>query len=154
MANKAISKEYLLAQLQNFESVIIEPKYAQSAELTAVQNAIAILNGSATQAGSVAYSAAQTVAQIVAGAPADFDTLKEISDWITNNPGDAGAMNSALTDVQNRIQALETKVGNIPSESTATTVIEYVDEQVAEVVASGIAFESENIDFTNDFTFV
>ena len=80
MANKAISKEYLLAQLQNFENVIIEPKYGKSAELQAVQNAITILNGDASQVGSVAYSAAQTVAQIVAGAPADFDTLKEISD--------------------------------------------------------------------------
>jgi hypothetical protein len=154
MANKAISKEYLLAQLQNFENVIIEPKYGKSDELQAVQNAIAILNGDAGQAGSVAYSAAQTVAQIVAGAPADFDILKEISDWITSNPGDAGAMNSALVDVQNRVQAVEAKLGSIPGQSTATTIIGYIDEQVAEVVASGIAFESENIDFTNDFTFV
>lgn len=154
MANKAISKEYLLAQLQNFENLIIEPKYGKSAELQAVQNAVTILNGDASQVGSVAYSAAQTVAQIVAGAPADFDTLKEISDWITNNPGDAGAMNSALTELQTRMQTVEGKLGSIPGASKATTIIGYIDEQVAEVVASGIAFESENIDFTNDFTFV
>lgn len=36
------------------------------------------------------------VAEIVADAPEDFDTLKEMSDWITNHEDSAAAMNSAI----------------------------------------------------------
>lgn len=36
------------------------------------------------------------VAKIVANAPEDFDTLKEMSDWIANHENDASAMNSAI----------------------------------------------------------
>lgn len=36
------------------------------------------------------------VAKIVADAPADFDTLKEMSDWIAKHQSDASAMNSAI----------------------------------------------------------
>ena len=41
------------------------------------------------------------VAEIVAGAPEDFDTLKEMSDWIASHENSAAEMNSA-------IQALKT----------------------------------------------
>ena len=36
------------------------------------------------------------VAEIVAGAPQDFDTLKELSDWLTSHEGTAAEMNSAI----------------------------------------------------------
>ena len=43
----------------------------------------------------------EKVAEIVAGAPEDFDTLKEMSDWIASHENSAAEMNSA-------IQALKT----------------------------------------------
>lgn len=38
----------------------------------------------------------EKVAEIVADAPQDFDTLKEISDWISSHEDSAAAMNSAI----------------------------------------------------------
>ena len=38
----------------------------------------------------------EKVAEIVADAPEDFDTLKEISDWISSHEDSAAAMNSAI----------------------------------------------------------
>ena len=38
----------------------------------------------------------EKVAEIVAGAPEDFDTLKEMSDWIASHENSAAEMNSAI----------------------------------------------------------
>lgn len=38
----------------------------------------------------------EKVAEIVAGAPEDFDTLKEMSDWLTQHADSAASMNSAI----------------------------------------------------------
>ena len=40
------------------------------------------------------------VAEIVAGAPEDFDTLKEMSDWIASHENSAAEMNSAIQTLQ------------------------------------------------------
>lgn len=47
------------------------------------------------------------VAKIVADAPEDYDTLKEISDWISGHENDASAMNSAI---KANTKAIDTKV--------------------------------------------
>ena len=47
------------------------------------------------------------VAKIVADAPEGFDTLKEMSDWITHHEEDASAMNSAISDNKIAITALQ-----------------------------------------------
>ena len=58
--------------------------------------------------------AAQEVAKIVANAPAAFDTLKEIADWIENQPSD-------VTEINNRIGVLETKVGTLETNVSSLT---------------------------------
>lgn len=47
------------------------------------------------------------VAEIVAGAPEDFDTLKEMSDWISSHESDASAMNSSIQTNANNITTLQ-----------------------------------------------
>lgn len=85
--------------------------------------AIATLNSSAETAGSVAHTATQVaaakVAEIVAGADANFDTLKEIADWILNDT-------TGAADMANDIAALQALVG---------------DEAVATQIANAIAAE-------------
>lgn len=80
--------------------------------------AIATLNGNAETAGSVAHTAtaiaAAKVAEIVANADADFDTLKEIADWILNDT-------TGAADMANDIKALENKLAGID-----TTVVAHV----------------------------
>ena len=56
--------------------------------------AINTLNGDKTTEGSVAYQ----IAQVVAGADASFDTLKEIADWIAKHPETVSALNTAISN--------------------------------------------------------
>lgn len=62
------------------------------------------------------------VAKIVADAPENFDTLKEISDWISGHENDASAMNSAIKDNKSAIATLQTDKADkteIPTELPA-----------------------------------
>lgn len=82
--------------------------------------AIATLNGDAETAGSVANTAtaiaAAKVAEIVAGADASYDTLKEIADWITNDT-------TGAADMANDIAALQNLVGD---KAVATQIAEAI----------------------------
>ena len=68
---------------------------ALAARVTANEGAITTLNG--TGAGSVAKTVDDAIAAVVASAPEDFDTLKEMSDWIAGHEDDAATMNSAIS---------------------------------------------------------
>ena len=81
---------------------------ALTTDVQANTSAIATLNG--TGAGSVQKQVADAVAQIVADAPEAYDTLKEISDWISSHAGDASEMNSAIQQNTADIGELETAV--------------------------------------------
>ena len=70
--------------------------------------AITTLNG--TGEGSVSKQVADAVAQIVSDAPEAYDTLKEISDWISSHASDAAEMNSGIQQNASDIAALETAV--------------------------------------------
>ena len=61
-------------------------------KVTANETSIATLNGNADTKGSVAYKVKNAIADVVAGAPASFDTLKEIADWIANDTTGAAKM--------------------------------------------------------------
>ena len=50
------------------------------------------------------------IAKVVADAPEDFDTLKEMSDWIAGHENDASAMNSAIQDNKNGISELNANI--------------------------------------------
>lgn len=83
--------------------------------------AIETLNGDAETAGSVANTAttiaAAKVAEIVAGADAKFDTLKEIADWITNDT-------TGAADMANDIAALQAQMAGIDETVVAHVAVE------------------------------
>ena len=85
--------------------------------------AIATLNGAADVTGSVANTAnaaaAAKVAEIVANADADFDTLKEIADWILNDT-------TGAADMANDIAALQGLVGD---KAVATQIAEAISAE-------------------------
>ena len=85
--------------------------------------AIAVLNGDAATAGSVAHTAeaaaAAKVAEVVANADADFDTLKEIADWILNDT-------TGAADMANDIAALQGLVGD---KAVATQIAEAISAE-------------------------
>lgn len=77
---------------------------ALKGRVTATETAINTLNG--TGAGSVKKQVADAVAGIVADAPEAYDTLKEISDWISTHASDASAMNSQINTNKTAIATL------------------------------------------------
>lgn len=111
----------------------IEGDYLKTADKTELQGNIDTVSGKVTTLiGSVEGDdgksartiASEEVAKIVAGADASYDTLKEISDWISSHKDDASAMNSAIL-------ALEGIVDGIGGEGEKATVVAYVTDAIA-----------------------
>lgn len=95
--------------------------------------AIAVLNGEADVVGSVKNTAnaaaAAEVAKIVANADADFDTLKEIADWILNDTTGAADMANDIAALEAKMVGVEgTVVAEIAAEITAALKIDGVDK--------------------------
>ena len=104
-----------------------------------VENAIGVINGEGE--GSIKKAASDAVAKVVAGADADFDTLKEVADWIKSDKTGAAKMQADIAKLQggkdevgsvahsidNAVNALDATVGG-------TTIAEgkHVAVQVAQ----------------------
>lgn len=96
--------------------------------------AIATLTGDGD--GSVKDTVAGAIAQVLNGAPEDFDTLKEVSDWIKNDQTGAAKMasdiealnkKSALIDVlDHRAVRHRVEIGNVPT----GTLVNYGQDEV------------------------
>lgn len=101
---------------------------AAEGDIDTLQADVTVLKGDKTTEGSVAYQ----IAQVVANAPENFDTLKEIADWITNDKTGAASLNSRLTAVETKnseqdasIEALEGEDAKIRQEfAAADTALE------------------------------
>lgn len=120
---------------------VIDAK-AEGSDLDAVEDQVEILIGSDTGKSARAISA-EEVAKVIASAPEDFDTLKEIADWIENDTTGAAKM-------ANDIQALQAKtvlgthtVGGEVKEYA--TVKEYV-EAVIEEIGMGNYYTKTEVD--------
>lgn len=95
--------------------------------------AIATLNGGAEDAGSVAHTATQIaaakVAEIVANADADFDTLKEIADWILNDTTGAANMANDIAALEAKMVGIEdTVVAKIAAEIASALKVDGADK--------------------------
>lgn len=77
---------------------------ALKGRVAVTETAIDTLNGNGD--GSVKKQVADAVAGIVADAPEAYDTLKEISDWISTHASDASSMNSQINTNKNAIATL------------------------------------------------
>lgn len=94
-------------------------------------DAIGVLNG--TGDGSVDKKVSDAVASIVANAPAAYDTLKEISDWISTHTEDASAMNSSIQTNKTDIANLAKLLGTLPEGEDSATIVAYIDKKVGSV---------------------
>lgn len=112
-------------------------------DITALQGRADAVEGKVTAlVGEDAGKSARTIANeeltkqlIPEGAKESLDTLQEIAAWIQKHPDDASAMNAA-------IEALKTKVGDIPEGATATTIVAYIKELVDAEKARATGVES------------
>ena len=60
-------------------------------------------------AGQITAEVTAKIAELVANAPEDLDTLKEISDWITEHANSAAEMNTQIIKNQDDIKLLQNK---------------------------------------------
>ena len=74
----------------------------------------------------------EKVAEIVADAPEDFDTLKEMSDWISKHETSAASMNSAIQTNASNISSLQ--AGKVDKETGKSLV---PDSEIARLATLG-----------------
>lgn len=102
---------------------------AFATEITKVVADVATLNGDATTDGSVVKTVATEIAKVVAGAPESLDTLKEISDWISEHADSAATMNTSIAANTSKITKLLAQLGITDLDATVTkTVIARITE--------------------------
>lgn len=109
----------------------------------------------ATLIGEDANKSVRTIAneelakQLIAeGADESLDTLQEIAQWIQNHPGDAAAMNEAITQLQKDVDAIEadylTKSDkNDLTGAIATAKTEAIDAAAGKTTAAIQALDAE-----------
>lgn len=101
---------------------------ALKVKVTANENAITVLNGEGE--GSVKKQVDDAVAKIIADAPEAYDTLKEISDWISSHADSASAMNSQISTNKTDITTLKALIGELPESAESTTIVNYIAEAI------------------------
>lgn len=93
------------------------------AKILANTDAINLLNSIAegdnpAPLGSVIRTVSDEIAKVIADAPEKFDTLKEISDWILNEPDGAAGMNNSIQTNKADIAKLKTLLSIIEESGT------------------------------------
>lgn len=106
---------------------------ALDTRVTAAESAITTLNG--TGDGSVTKTVTDKIAEVVADAPEDFDTLKEISDWISGHEEDASAMNTAI---KANAEAIDTKLDKTTGTENAGKAVVVGDDGTLGFGTAGI----------------
>ena len=123
---------------------------ATTGRVSVLEAAVEVLNGEATVEGSVKKQVVDAIAGVVAKAPEDFDTLKEIADWIANDQTGAASL-------ANRVSAVEQTVGEQGEAIAAleevalsgTASLEVLNAITAEDVAAWDAAEKNAKDYAD-----
>lgn len=113
---------------------------ANSSAITTINTAIETLNG--TGEGSVDKKVSDAIDAVVDGAPATFDTLKELADWISDDQTGAASMSAAIAANQSSITTLQTALSNLDNEKVdkvegkALSTNDYDDTEKASLKAA------------------
>ena len=91
------------------------------------------------------------IAEIIANAPEDLDTLKEIADWISAHANDAAAMNMAISTNTSDIATLKTSVAG-KSDTGHTHTKSQITDFPTSLPANGGTADSANNGFNSSTT--
>ena len=94
--------------------------------------------------GQITAEVTAKIAEIVANAPEDLDTLKEIADWISAHVNDAAAMNTQINTNKNNIAALQTSVAGKAAAGHTHTKSEITDFPTSLPANGGTADKATN----------
>lgn len=113
----------------------IESDYLKAADKTALETKMA------TDIATAKTEAIKTV--LGEAVPENFDTLKEVAEWIQSDTTASAQLITRVTNIENdylkgadktalqgEIDALETLVGSLPEGAVSTTVVAYIQEVV------------------------
>ena len=157
LANKADSSA--VSNLESSVNAALANKANSSDVESAIANAEANASAAAANAEANAKSyadttassaAANAVANVIANAPADFDTLKEVADWIQSDTTGAAAMQIAISSLtnskadQSALEALSSVVNTKADETEVSNINARLAN--AELAISNIQAESTDID--------
>lgn len=116
---------------------------ATTGRVSVLESKMDVLNGEATVEGSVKKQVADAIAGVVASAPEDFDTLKEIADYIASDK-------TGAAELSNRVAANETAIANLEEVALSKTAsLEVLNAITAEDVASWKAAEQNAKDYAD-----
>ena len=99
-ADLAAQKAKEQGDIDRANAAISKEETERKAAVAALQSLIDILNSDSNVDGSVRKTVADAVARVVAGAPEDLDTLKEIADYIASDKTGAAQLAAAISQLQ------------------------------------------------------
>lgn len=99
-ADLAAQKAKEQGDIDRVNAAISKEETDRKAAVAALQSLIDILNSDSNVDGSVSKTVADAVARVVAGAPEDLDTLREIADYIASDKTGAAQMAAAISQLQ------------------------------------------------------
>lgn len=79
----------------------------ETGRVTVLEAAVEVLNGEKTVEGSVKKQVVDAIAEVVAEAPEDFNTLKEIADYIASDKTGAAELSNRVSANEQAISELE-----------------------------------------------
>ena len=99
-ADLAAQKAKEQGDIDRANAAISKEETDRKAAVAVLQSLIDILNSDSNVDGSVKKTVADAIARVVAGAPEDLDTLKEIADYIASDKTGAAQMAAAISQLQ------------------------------------------------------
>lgn len=126
------------------------------------EDAITVLNGEGD--GSVKKQVADAIAEVVADADEDFDTLKEIADYISSDKTNAASINNKLaahdtsiagleakdTELAEDIADLQSQINDIVGGEGATGTLVSLEERVKANEEAIVALQSKDTELAGD----
>lgn len=110
---------------KNYAESLIAKDSDFEKRVAANEEAIVVLKGEGE--GSVKKAVADGIAEVVAGAHADFDTLKEVADWIQNDTIGATEMQNTIA----RLDGADTVEGSVKKQIKDAIATEVSDRNTA-----------------------
>lgn len=110
-ADLAAQKAKEQGDIDRANAAISKEEADRKAAVAALKWLIDILNSDSNVDGSVKKTVADAIARVVAGAPEDLDTLKEIADYIASDKTGAAQMAAAISGLQTLTEAHTSDIG-------------------------------------------
>lgn len=124
---------------------IAAAKTELSSDISALEDKVDTLIGD-DSGMSARTIASEEVAKIVAGADTAYDTLKEISDWISSHAEDASAMNSAIIALQTTVDTGDKTVSAYVTDAiTALKIGDYAKAADLTALATRVTAAEEKL---------